>query len=228
MGNIWQFLERGFTAGVVLAAACAGFAGFFYLLYRLIKRMRPKEVRQKEQRISSHRLYKVSGRGRIAYLILCLEETLRFYGQDLSAWEWILRQLWSITDCSEKNWIDIWLNSVGELLPSTVLASDSTEAAPAEIGKARALYIQAGTAMIVINAVIENAYTIVCNWSPDTVAHDPDALCLICKVEETMNALGVSLPSNEIIQPLFEQKDSSLGKPFDGLHLSYLSKQTIF
>lgn len=107
----------------------------------------------------------------------------------------------------------------------TVLANNNTETTPAEISKARTLYSQAGTAMIVINAVIENAYTIVCEWSPNTIAHDPNALCLIDKVEETMNTFGVSLPSNEIIQPLFEQKDSSLGKPFDGLRFSYISKQ---
>jgi len=225
MENIWQILERGFIAGVAFAALSAGFAGFFYLLYRLIKLMRPKKVQQEEQRILSHRLYKVSGRGRIAYLILCLEETLRFYGQDFSAWEWILRQLWSITDCSENNWIDIWLDSIGELLPSTVLADTTTQTAPAKISKARTLYTQAGTAMIVINTVIENAYTIVCEWSPNTTAHDPDALCRIGNVEETMKAFGVPLPSNEIIQPLFEQKDFSLGRPFNGLRFSYISKQ---
>ncbi len=142
-------------AGAAFAAACAGFAGFFYLLYRIMKLMRPKEARQKEQRILSHRLYKVSGRGRIAYLILCLEETLRFYGQDFSAWEWILRQLWSITDCSENNWIDIWLDSIGELLPGEVLANNTPETASAEISKVRTLYTQAGTAMIVINDVVQ-------------------------------------------------------------------------
>ena len=143
MGNIWMLLEKGLMGGVVFAAVCAGFAGFFYLLYRLIKLMRPKELRQEEQRIISHRLYKISGRGRIAYLILCLEETLRYYGQDLSAWEWILRKLWSITDCSENNWIGIWLDSIGELLPSMVLTNNTTEATPAEISKARTLYTQA-------------------------------------------------------------------------------------
>jgi len=223
MGNIGRLLERGFMAGAVFAAACAGFAGFFYLLHRLIKRMRPKEARREEQRILSHRLYKVSGRGRIAYLILCLEETLRFYGQDFSAWEWILRRLWSITDRSENNWTDLWLDSIGELLPSAVLAGGAAQTA--EISKARTLYTQAGTAMIVINAVIESAYTIVCDWSPDTAAHDPDALRLIGRTEETMTAFGAPLPSNEIIQPLLEQKDFSLGKPFDGLRFSYISKQ---
>ncbi len=225
MRNIWQLLERGFLGGVVFASACAGFAGFFYLLYRLIDLTRPKEVRQEEKRILSHRLYEVSGRGRIAYLILCLEETLRFYGQDLNAWEWILRQLWSITDCSENNLFNIWLDSIGELLPSEVLANNTAEATSAEISKARTLYTQAGTAMIVINAVIDNAYTIVCQWAPDTLADDPDAIRLIDKVEETMMEFGVPLPSNESIQPLFEQKDFSFGKPFDGLRFSYISKQ---
>ncbi len=225
MGSTWQLLERGFVGGIVFAAACAGFAGFFYLLYRLINLMRPKEVRQEQKRILSHRLYKVSGRGRIAYLILCLEGALRFYGQDFSAWEWVLRRLWSITDCSENDWIDIWLESIGELLPSEVLTNNTTESASAEISKARVLYIQAGAAMIVINTAIENAYTIVGQWDYDTTSNDSDAIRLIEKVEETMMAFGVPLPSNEIIQPLFEQKDFSLGKPFDGLRFSYISKQ---
>ncbi len=225
MENIQQLLERGFVGGVVIAGVFSGFAGFLYLLYMFIKFMRPKEIRQEEKRILSHRFYKLSGRGRIAYLILCLEETLRFYDQDFSAWEWILRQLWSITDCSENNWIDIWLDSIEELLPSTVLAGNTAETASAEISKVQTLYTQAGYAMIIINAIIENVYTIVGEWSPDTIAHDPDALFLIDNVEETMTAFGVPLPSNKIIQPLFEQKDILFGKPFDGLRFSYLSKQ---
>jgi len=225
MGNVGRLLERGFLGGVVFVAACAGFVGACYLLYRLIRLTRPKEVRQEERQMLSHRLYPVSGRGRIAYLILCLEEALRFYGQDLYAWEWILRRLWSITDCSEENWIDIWLDAVGALLPSDVLAGSTGEAVPEEMSKARALYAQAGTAMVVITAVLENAYRIVGQWAPDTVAHDPDGLCLIDKAEETMRAFGVPLPSNETIQPLLAQKDSALGKPFDGARLSCLSRQ---
>ncbi len=229
MGNIWQLLERGFMAGIAFAAVCAGFVGFFYLLYRLIKLMRPKEIRLEEQRILSHRLYKVSGRGRIAYLILCLEETLRFYKLDFSAWEWILRQFWSITDCFDNNWIDICVDAIGELLPSDILAGNTAETNPAKISKARTLYTQAGTAMVVINEIIDNAYTIVCDWSPNPSEYDSNAaICLINKVEETMRFFGVPLPANEIIQPLLEQKDyDSIGKPFDGLRLSYISKQII-
>jgi len=226
MENIWELLERGLLGGVVFAAALTGFAGFLYLLRRLIKLTRPKEVRLAEQRILSHRFYRVSGRGRAAYLILCLEEALQFYKQELTAWDWILRKFWSITNCSENNWIDIWLDSIGELLPSEVLTNNTAKAVSAEISKARTLYTQAGTAMIVINAIFEHAYTMVCEWGPDTAAPDPDALCHIDKAEETMRAFGVPLPSKESIQPLFEQKDSLLGEPFDGLRLSCLADVT--
>ncbi len=240
MENIWQLLERGFIGGIVFAAALAGFTGFLYLLYRLIMLTRPKEVQWAEKRILSHRFYDVSGRGRVAYLVLCLEQALQFYQQDLTAWDWILRRLWSITDCSEDDWMDIWLDSVGVLLPSDVLANATVtrsnalmsssralevlEAAPADMDRARALYTQAGAAMIVIYAIFKNAYSIVGEWGPDTVAPDPDARHHIAAAEDTMRAFGVPLPSNESIQPLFEQTDSLLGAPFDGLRLSCLSK----
>lgn len=85
MDKIGRLLERGFFGGIVLAATFAGASVFLYLVYRLIKFLQPKEVRQEERRILSHRFYKVSGRGRASYLILCLEEALLFYGQDFSA-----------------------------------------------------------------------------------------------------------------------------------------------
>ncbi len=113
-------------------------------------------------------------------------------------------------------------------MPDTVLTNDAAEAAPAEISKARTLYTQAGTAMIVIYAILDTAYTIVCDWGADTIENDPDdpdAIRLIEKAEETMNAFKVPLPTNEAIQPLLKQEDFPFGKPFDGLRLSYLSKQ---
>ncbi len=230
MKYIWKLLESSFTAGVVLAVGFAGFAGFLYLLYwllnRLIKLMRPKEVRQRDQQIMSHRFYRVSWRGRAAYLILCLEEALQFYKQDFTAWEWVLRKLWSITDCAENDWmIDVWLDSVVDLLPRVVLTDNAAEAASADINKARNLYTQAGYAMIVINAILENADAMVGAWSSNTAAHDPDALRYLDKVEAVMRDFGVPLPSSEISQPLFKQKDSWFGAPFDGLRLSRLSKK---
>ena len=225
MNSIGRLLEKGFFSGIVSAAVLAGFVGFLYLVYRLIKFFQPKKVRQEEQRIHSHRFYKTSGRGRVAYLILCLEEVLQFYGQDFSSWEWILRELWSITNRSEGDWIGNWLDSVGELLPSLILTNKTDLPRPDDISKIQTLYTQSGMAMILVNTLMENAYTMVCEWSPDMTAHNPDALHFIDEAEEMMQKFGVPLPANESIQFLESQKDNSLGKPFDGLRLSYLSKR---
>ncbi len=219
---MWRLIKRGFTGGIVIAAAFAGFAVFLYLLYRFVKLMRPKK--QREQRILAHRFYKASGRGRAAYLILCLEKALQFYQQDFTAWEWLLRKLWSITDNPENNWMDAWLDSIGVLLPSMVLTNHHGSAVSEEIGKAQNLYTQAGTAMIVINTILDSVYTMVGGWSPNTSMHDPDALDYIDSVEETMKQFEVPLPSSEIIQRLLsEQKGSAFGDPFDGLPFSALS-----
>lgn len=222
MDKIGQFLERGFWGGIVIAAAFVGFAVFLYLVYRLIKFLQPKTIRQEEQRVHSHPFYKVSGRGRVAYLILCLEEVLLFYGQDFSAWEQILRELWSITNGSEGDWIGTWLDSVEALLPSQILTT-----APSsfdDIRKIRNLYTQSGTKMILVSALMESVYTMVCGWAPDTVAYDLDALHFIDEIEEMMKKWGVPLPAGENVQFLIAQKDFSLGKPFEGLRFSYLSK----
>ncbi|MEY8395601.1 hypothetical protein AALB64_12395 [Lachnospiraceae bacterium 45-P1] len=223
MDKIGQLLERSFFGGIVIAATFAETVIFLYLIYRLIKFLQPKEVRQEEQRILSHRFYKVSGRGRVSYLILCLEETLLFYGQDFSAWKRILRELWSVTSHSEGDWIGAWLDSVGELLPRQILTT--TLPSSDDIREIQDLYTRAGTKMILVNALMENAYTMVCEWSPETVAHDPDSLHFIDEAEEMMKKFGVPLPANEAVQFLFTQKDLSLGKPFDGLRLSHLSKR---
>lgn len=170
----------------MVAAAFVGFAGFLYLTYRLIKFFQPQKVRQEKQHIRSHRFYKVSGRGRVAYLILCMEEVLRFYGEDFSAWEWILRELWFITNRLEGDWIGTWLDSVWELLPSRILTNKTDTLSSGDIREIQNLYTQSGPTMILVSALMENAYTMVCEWSPDTVAYDPDALRFIDEAEEIM------------------------------------------
>lgn len=57
------------------------------------------------------------------------------------------------------------------------------------------------------------------------VAHDPDAPHFIDEAEEMMEKWGVPLPVDEAVQFLLTQKDFLLGKPFDGLRLSHLSKK---
>ena len=116
------------------------------------------------------------------------------------------------------------MDSVGELLSDRIL----TTAPPFsdDIREIRDLYTQSGTKMILVNALMENAYTMVCEWSPDTVAHNPDSLHFIDEAEEMMEKWGVPLPADEAVRFLLTQKDFSLGKPFDGLRLSHLSKES--
>lgn len=78
--------------------------------------------------------------------------------------------------------------------------------------------------MILVNTLMENIYTMVCEWSPDMVAHAPDALHYIDEAEEMLKKFSAPLPANEAVQFLTSQKDSSLGRSFEGVRLSYLSK----
>lgn len=220
--HLLELLERGFTGGAFLTAVFTGVACVLYLLYRLFELMHPEEIREIDQ-LLSHRFYYISERGRVAYLILCLEETLRFYQQDITDWEGILQTLWSITSHPESNWINVWTDSVENLLPSVILSDRAAETRSEEMRTARHLYLQAGVSMIVINTILESAYTIICEWSPSTETHDPDALRLIDRSEETMEAFGVPLPSDEMLQSLWKQKDASFGEAFDGLQFSCLS-----
>lgn len=215
-----EFLKRGLAGGLTMAAAFIGFAGTLYLFYLGLKALRPKKVRQEQRRILSHPFYPVCWRGRAAYLILCLEETLIFYRQDLGDWEWILQKLWTISTCSEENWLELWLDSAAELLPSAVLAAEEPGGDAKEAAKARRLYTQAGFAMIVVNVILENLYEMAGAWSAHTEAHDPEGLCRIDQAEETMQSFGVPLPPREIVQRLAtEQKGASLGNAFDRLRL---------
>ena len=84
-----------------------------------------------------------------------------------------------------------------------------------ETEKARALYIEAGFAMIVIHTILENLYEMAGAWDAHTEAHDPEGLGRIDQVEETIRDFGVPLPPCETVQRLItEQQGASLGKAF--------------
>lgn len=135
-----------------------------------------------------------------------------------------MRELWSITNGSEGDWIGTWLDSVWELLPSQILANKTDQLSSDDKREIPNLYAQSGLVMILVNTLMENIYTMVCEWSPDMVAHAPDALHYIDEAEEMLKKFSVPLPANEAVQFLTSQKDSSLGRSFEGVRLSYLSK----
>ncbi len=228
MDKIGQLIQRGFQGGVVFGAVLAGAALILYLFSWLLGALGPKEVKWEERELRSHRFYQVSGRARVAYLILCLEEALVFYGQDLSAWEWLLRKLWTITSDPGENgtytWMDTWLDAVGELLPSEVLTDRGDTSLSEEGRRARELYTGSGTAMVVLNAILDSAYTIVGQWDYTTESYDLDGLRRIREAEGIMRSFGVPLPTDERVRPLLEQRDPMYGEPFDGFRCSRLYK----
>ena len=53
-----------------------------------------------------HRIGRVSKRGRAAYLNLCLEECLVFYGERIAEWKRVLKELWEITSTRDiERWV---------------------------------------------------------------------------------------------------------------------------
>ena len=70
------------------------------------------------RRKTAHKFRRVSKRGRAAYLILCFEECLSFYGEDIGDWKWILEELWAITSTWD---IERWVKRVCDLTPESVL-----------------------------------------------------------------------------------------------------------
>lgn len=76
------------------------------------------------RRKNEHKFRRVSKRGRAAYLILCFEECLSFYGENTDDWKWVLEELWEITSTWD---IDRWVSRVCDLCPESVLPYVSYE-----------------------------------------------------------------------------------------------------
>ena len=210
-----------FSAGAVLLRAllmvfwaCAAVGGLltgaaivFTLGCRLL---RPKAERQQEALLRVHRFYPVSGRGRAAYLLLCLEAALAALDQDRAAWAWLLERLWSVV--SETDWIR-WLRETEPLLPRSVLASECGEAEEAGPAAARALYVQAGWRMLALDPLLEGLYQLVNRWD-DGEAHCSEGLAAVDLAEGVLERLSIPLPNGEPLEALLARRDPFLGDPF--------------
>lgn len=237
MNEFLQMLQRGFLVGAVIAACLSGFVAFFYIIYLIIKVFK----NDKESKCKIHKFWKVSKRGRAAYLILCLEEALKFYNQDFSKWKWILEELWKITtipESEEENWIfriyDILPNMVFGYNTWEELKTDEKENlitlnyiySEEQFYNLKNLYENAGYRMIVFNSLLEYiCYVISDDYGQYKTPHTPDALEFIDKAEEILHNYKIPLPNDEkTLHFIFSQKDKYIGKAFNGLSLSILSK----
>lgn len=81
------------AAVLIIAVVVIGFLDCRAQFREAFAVRRAQKAEQAADRLVYHRFYKLSGRGRAAYLILCLEKALQFYGQELAAWEWLLQKL---------------------------------------------------------------------------------------------------------------------------------------
>ena len=124
-----QWLWWWFRFGIGLAAAAAGGALLVFLLWRRGKGGRwgglPKEERERKKAEKEHLLTRVSGRGRTAYLVLCLENALIRFGLPAADWEWVLQRLWALTEAPESQHRRLF--EVCCLLPENVLPYESYE-----------------------------------------------------------------------------------------------------
>lgn len=220
---------------LVAAVFVAGAYGLLYLARRAEQRL-PLEkapAAGAAEWTAEDVFYAVSGRGRAAYLLLCLERALAFYGQDLTLWQSLLERYWAITAAEEDAAVD-WLETVFYLLPDSVLPyecfEDASEAAgypwsAAQFEEARRCYTAAGWGMIVFNTLLQNLYLLVSGWDEEG-APTPEGLRLIAEAENQMRVFRVPLPQEgPALAFVKAQKGKGPGAPFDGLALSVLGAE---
>lgn len=182
--------------------------------------------------------YPVSKRARAAYLILCLEETIKFYGLDFEKWEWVLSKLWEITSTGNE---EDWIFQITDLMPEEVLPYSTYEELEEDrksrpvyfkysFSEARFLYLHElyrESSHSVAEKILDNIFSVVADdWGESEEPNTPPSLKFIEKTQELMAEKEIPLPSDwETVRFLMNQEDKHLGKPFDGWKLSTLSRR---
>ena len=186
---------------------------------------------------NQHPFARVSKRGRAAYLILCFEECLRFYGENLDDWKWILEELWEITSTWD---IDRWVFRVYELTAEAVLPYASY---PEMIEKVKAgglwyelteenflslqkLYQKERENFQVISDLLDRIYlVIVDDWGDTEDAFTPSCLHNIDEAQEILKVNHIPLPDHPAaLEFIMGHRDKHYGKPFEGIRFSALVK----
>lgn len=60
----------------------------------------------------------ISVKGRVAYGIRCLEQTLIYYNCSLENWKWIIEKIWGYTSVV---YLDDWFYEIAEFMPDSIL-----------------------------------------------------------------------------------------------------------
>lgn len=181
----------------------------------------------------SHTFGRVSKRGRAAYLNMCLEECLLFYGESIADWEWVLKEVWEITSTWD---IERWVKRVCDLTPGSVLPYASYEDMMEKIHAAgywyelsrenftclQRLYHMEPTRFQVICDVLDRIYGVIADdWGSTEEAFTPSCLHNIDEVEEIMKRNAIPLPSDPAaLKFIMKHRDRHYGEPFEGIRFS--------
>lgn len=249
LSSLLTMLARCFFLGLFMAVLVAGMFFCWYLLGRLVKRLRylrrPQAERQMERARKNaaleHPLSGVSGRGRTAYAVLCLENALVHFGQTAEDWAWVLERLWALTEAPEGNFRPLF--SVCQVLPVNILPYERAEdiysdpmydtladiwdggpeVSAEEFLLLRALYFQAGWRLCVLDPLLGSVYKIAAAaWLPQE-SSETLTIELLQQAEGLLQGWDIPLPqekSPEAMAFLLEQRDFGWGKPFDGARWS--------
>ena len=181
-----------------------------------------------------HRFYKVSTRARAAYLILCLEEALKFYDKgNTEKWRWILKELWGITSTQD---IEEWVKRTCDAAPDEVLRYNSyqerierykkidywCELSEKEFCLLHALYREGDPVLPVFSSLYDKVYDVITlDWGDLEEPYTPSALPAIDAAEKILIEQNIPLPQNQqAMDFLMHHHDQHYGKPFDGIQLS--------
>ncbi len=215
----------------------------FYALYRFCfgsseKRKQARErkaaIKAERRQWREHSFFSVSKRGRAAYLILCFEESLKFYdSENLDSWKWLLGELWQITSTWD---IDGWVGRVCDASQETVLEYHSYQdweehtknvgswcnLSEEEFVSLQQLYRQNRPFFPVIYGLYETILdVIILDWGELETNHTPSALSAVEQAQHILTEHGIPFPQDQrALNFIMNHRDGHYGEPFDGILLS--------
>jgi len=183
-----------------------------------------------------NKFFYISKRGRAAYLILCLEEALKFYDKEnLKRWKWLLNELWNITSTWD---IDGWVGRICDAASDSIMAHNTYQEEIEHVKKIgfwfelseeeyvylHELYSKNEPFFPVIYALYDKILDVISlDWGEPEDPYTPLCLPAIEEAEKILSEHGIPFPqNNDAISYIMNHKDCGYGPAFDGREFSVL------
>lgn len=166
----------------------------------------------------------VSVRGRVAYAIRCLEETLLHYEYPLDQWEWVLEKLWTYTDI---DYWDDWFYEIAEYVPESILECNTYKSHFEYVSEEQfmllyALYQKTNEAT---KKIIEIIFEMGTRELYGKVEHNSQlTLDFLLELRKLMKDHNIPMPSFEGYPRYSFNVNGGYGDDFDGKELSVILK----